>query len=109
MKLPPSHPDPEWTRIRQHDLQKMKIWDPARAPQVAASYAARLRLLEGIVRRIAPLSAKLLDVGCAQGTLGLQLAESSDGHVRGHWGRYLCTSQWLLARRAPVQLTENGG
>lgn len=73
MKLPPDRSDPDWHRIRRHDVEE--LWETDRAPHVAAAYAARLRLLEGQVAAVAPTPARILDVGCAQGTLGLRLAE----------------------------------
>lgn len=73
MKLPPEREDPAWTRIRAHDLEE--LWDDARAPHVAAAYRARLRLLVDVVSALAGPSGRVLDVGCAQGTLGLMLGE----------------------------------
>jgi 2-polyprenyl-3-methyl-5-hydroxy-6-metoxy-1,4-benzoquinol methylase len=73
VKLPPEASDPDWQRLRQHDLEE--LWDTGRAPHVAAAYAARLRLLEDLIQRADPVPARVLDVGCAQGTLGLMLAE----------------------------------
>jgi 2-polyprenyl-3-methyl-5-hydroxy-6-metoxy-1,4-benzoquinol methylase len=72
MKLPPEKEDPTWTRLRAHDVEE--LWDHSRAPHVAASYRARMELLCDLVASLAP-SGRVLDVGCAQGTLGLMLAE----------------------------------
>jgi 2-polyprenyl-3-methyl-5-hydroxy-6-metoxy-1,4-benzoquinol methylase len=74
MKLPePRHGDPDWSRLREHDVQE--LWDHSLRPHVASAYAARLSLLTGIVARLAGPNGRVLDVGCAQGTLGLTLAE----------------------------------
>jgi 2-polyprenyl-6-hydroxyphenyl methylase/3-demethylubiquinone-9 3-methyltransferase len=73
---PPRH-DPNWPAdiqaIYNHDMDE--IWDRSRAPHLWNQYHNQLDLY----RRIAgkhPL--RVLDVGCAQGTLALLLAE--DGH-----------------------------
>jgi 2-polyprenyl-3-methyl-5-hydroxy-6-metoxy-1,4-benzoquinol methylase len=74
MKLPELRPDsPDWSRLREHDVQE--LWDHSIRPHVAAAYAARLSLLTEIVTRLAGPQGRVLDVGCAQGTLGLMLAE----------------------------------
>src|SRR4029079_16452433 len=74
MKLPAARPDdPAWSQLRDHDLQE--LWDHSRRPHVASAYAARLSLLTDIVTRLAGPGGRVLDVGCAQGTLGLMLAE----------------------------------
>lgn len=72
MKLPPEKEEATWTRLRAHDVEE--LWDHARAPHVAAAYRARMQLLCDVVAGLAP-SGRVLDVGCAQGTLGLMLAE----------------------------------
>jgi 2-polyprenyl-3-methyl-5-hydroxy-6-metoxy-1,4-benzoquinol methylase len=70
-------PDPAWSpeveALYRHDLRE--IWDPRIAPQVWNQYHDQLR------RYLALAGAppkRILDVGCAQGTLALLLAE------RGH-------------------------
>jgi 2-polyprenyl-3-methyl-5-hydroxy-6-metoxy-1,4-benzoquinol methylase len=74
MKLPEARPhDPDWSRLRGHDVEE--LWDHSLQPHVASAYAARLSLLEGVVTRLAGPGGRVLDVGCAQGTLGLRLAE----------------------------------
>lgn len=74
MKLPEARADdPDWSRLREHDVQE--LWDFSRRPHVASAYAARLSLLAEIVGRLAGPGGRVLDVGCAQGTLGLTLAE----------------------------------
>jgi 2-polyprenyl-3-methyl-5-hydroxy-6-metoxy-1,4-benzoquinol methylase len=73
MKLPDEKEDPTWERLRAHDLEE--LWDDSRAPHVAATYRARLGLLADIVTGLAGPSGRVLDVGCAQATLGLMLAE----------------------------------
>lgn len=74
MLLPPPSPgDPIWTKLREHDVEE--LWDPSLSPHVAAAYRGRIALLQAIVGRVAEPPARILDVGCAQGTLGLQLAE----------------------------------
>jgi 2-polyprenyl-3-methyl-5-hydroxy-6-metoxy-1,4-benzoquinol methylase len=72
MKLPPERGDATWTRIREHDVEE--LWDHARAPHVAATYLARMELLRDVIAGLAP-EGRVLDVGCAQGTLGLMLGE----------------------------------
>jgi 2-polyprenyl-3-methyl-5-hydroxy-6-metoxy-1,4-benzoquinol methylase len=73
MKLPPEKDDPMWARVRAHDVEE--LWDHSRAPHVAAAYRARLGLLTDVVATLAGPSGRVLDVGCAQGTLGLMLGE----------------------------------
>jgi 2-polyprenyl-3-methyl-5-hydroxy-6-metoxy-1,4-benzoquinol methylase len=73
MKLPADKPDADWSRLRQHDVEE--LWDHSINPHVASSYAARLNLLIDHVARLADPGGRVLDVGCAQGTLGLMLAE----------------------------------
>lgn len=73
MRLPSPREDPEYTFVRAHDLDE--IWEPSCQPHVAASHSARFGFLRSLVRELAPAPATILDVGCAQGTLGLQLAE----------------------------------
>jgi 2-polyprenyl-3-methyl-5-hydroxy-6-metoxy-1,4-benzoquinol methylase len=74
MKLPPHREDPVWTRIRAHDV--VELWDPSISPHVSATYAARMALLRGVIVGAIPSAGRILDVGCAQGTLGLSLAEA---------------------------------
>jgi 2-polyprenyl-3-methyl-5-hydroxy-6-metoxy-1,4-benzoquinol methylase len=74
MKLPEERASsPDWSRLREHDVQE--LWDHSVRPHVAAAYAARISLLTEIVTRLAGPGGRVLDVGCAQGTLGLTLAE----------------------------------
>jgi 2-polyprenyl-3-methyl-5-hydroxy-6-metoxy-1,4-benzoquinol methylase len=73
MRLPEPRPESTWTLLRAHDVEE--LWDHARAPHVASSYQARMELLCGIVQGLAGANGRVLDVGCAQGTLGLMLAE----------------------------------
>lgn len=87
--------DPRWTeeiwRLWEHDTCEM--WDPAKAPQVWCQYHNQLRLY----RSFAPADRRLrvADVGCAQATLALLLAE--DGHevtavdLRQHFLDYAAT------------------
>ena len=73
---PPVH-DPSWPELVQalyaHDMQEM--WDASLAPHVFNRYHDELGRYFRIAGK-APL--KILDVGCAQGTLALMLAEA--GH-----------------------------
>lgn len=75
--LPP-RPDPAWPddvqRLYQHDLQEM--WDPTLAPPVWNQYHDQLERYMALVPTHG--TQRVLDVGCAQGTLALLLAE------RGH-------------------------
>jgi 2-polyprenyl-3-methyl-5-hydroxy-6-metoxy-1,4-benzoquinol methylase len=73
MKLPPPKPDQGWSHLRQHDLEE--LWDHSLSPHVASSFAARLGLMLDVISRLAGEGGRILDVGCAQGTLGLTLAE----------------------------------
>lgn len=59
--------------LHAHDLQEM--WEPARAPHVYNRYHAELRRY---FRLAGKMPLRILDVGCAQGTLALLLAEA--GH-----------------------------
>jgi 2-polyprenyl-3-methyl-5-hydroxy-6-metoxy-1,4-benzoquinol methylase len=74
MKLPEARAgDADWSRLREHDVQE--LWDHSIRPHVASSYLARLSLLIDLIAdRVTP-RGRVLDVGCAQGTLGLMLAE----------------------------------
>jgi len=58
--------------LYDHDMREM--WDPKIAPQIWNQYHHQLDLYQGLVRSLQP--ATILDVGCAQGTLALMLAES---------------------------------
>ncbi|HXG59026.1 MAG TPA: methyltransferase domain-containing protein [Thermoanaerobaculia bacterium] len=73
MKRPRFHPDwpPEVQEIYRNDLRE--IWDRTIEPQVYNQYHAQLDLYRGIARRYG--ARTVLDVGCAQGTLALLLAE----------------------------------
>lgn len=73
MKLPAEKMDEGWARLRAHDVQE--LWDLSIAPHVAASYQSRVDLLCGLIAGLAGPSGRVLDVGCAQGTLGLNLGE----------------------------------
>jgi len=73
MKLPEPQDDPTWSLLRQHDVEE--LWDVSLAPHVAASYQARMKLLCDQVEQMAGPGGHVLDVGCAQGTLGLMLAQ----------------------------------
>jgi len=73
---PPAY-DSSWPSdvkaLYKHDTEE--IWDPSIAPHIANQYRNQLE----IYRRFADGgSKKILDVGCAQGTLALMLAEA--GH-----------------------------
>jgi SAM-dependent methyltransferase len=75
MKPPVFNPDwsEEVRALYRHDLQE--IWDRSIAPQIWTQYHYQLDLYQGLVGS-EPLD--VLDVGCAQGTLALMLAEK--GH-----------------------------
>lgn len=68
-----SWPD-EVRAVYRHDLQE--IWDPTIAKHVWNQYHNQLEIYLGLAGKSAPLD--ILDIGCAQGTLALLLAE------RGH-------------------------
>lgn len=72
VRLPPSRNDPDYTRVRDHDVEE--LWDQIKAPHVSASYASRLSLMTSLILDRLPGGGSILDVGCAQGTLGLLLA-----------------------------------
>lgn len=73
MKLPEERTDAHWSRLRQHDVEE--LWDQSISPHVASVYAVRLNTMLEIVSALAGEGGRVLDVGCAQGTLGLALAE----------------------------------
>jgi 2-polyprenyl-3-methyl-5-hydroxy-6-metoxy-1,4-benzoquinol methylase len=73
VKLPENRGGETWTRIRAHDIEE--LWDTSRVPHVAAAYRARQEFMAQIVTELAGAGGRILDVGCAQGTLGLMLAE----------------------------------
>lgn len=66
----------DWTKevrhLYEHDVRE--IWDPSIAPQIWNQYHDQLRLYEAMVKELNPVT--ILDVGCAQGTLALKLAEA---------------------------------
>lgn len=73
--------DPQWgdeiKALYRHDMQE--IWDPALAPQIFSQYHNQLALYRALVDDVAKgARLRILDVGCAQGTLALLLAEA--GH-----------------------------
>jgi 2-polyprenyl-6-hydroxyphenyl methylase/3-demethylubiquinone-9 3-methyltransferase len=76
MRLPPPKDDPDYTRVRDHDIEE--LWNPAIAPHVATSYQSRLGLMQELADGVLQKPSDILDVGCAQGTFALQMAE------RGH-------------------------
>jgi len=76
MLLPPPSTDADYTRVRQHDIEE--LWDLSIAPHVATSYQARQVLMHDLAESVLPSLSEILDVGCAQGTFGLRMAE------RGH-------------------------
>ncbi len=74
LRLPPERPsDPEWTNVRTHDIQER--WDLTIAPWVACEHAARMTHALAVIDSYLQRPARVLDVGCAQGTLGHLLAE----------------------------------
>ncbi|CAN5784592.1 hypothetical protein BH20ACT1_BH20ACT1_00810 [soil metagenome] len=74
LQLPPERTsDRQWTNLREHDIKER--WDPTIAPWVAAEHAARIDHALGIIKAYCELPARVIDVGCAQGTLGHLLAE----------------------------------
>jgi 2-polyprenyl-3-methyl-5-hydroxy-6-metoxy-1,4-benzoquinol methylase len=74
MQLPPPKDEPDYARVRWHDIRE--LWDTTIQPHVAAAYQARLTVLRGLATSRLSAGASILDVGCAQGTLGLTLAEA---------------------------------
>ena len=70
--------DPNWSKellaLYQHDMQE--IWDQSIAVQIWNQYHNQLDLYLSLAQLKTPLD--ILDVGCAQGTLALKLAEA--GH-----------------------------
>lgn len=72
MKSPVYEEDwsPEVKSLFRHDMQE--IWDPHIAPQVWNQYR---RQLERYIEIASVTPRKILDVGCAQATLALKLAE----------------------------------
>ena len=65
-----------WTdevrHLYEHDIRE--IWDRRIAPQIWNQYHNQLELYQRLVRDLRPKT--ILDVGCAQGTLALLLAEA---------------------------------
>lgn len=93
--MKPPRPDPAWSeevrRLHAHDMRE--IWDPTLAPQVWTQVHAQLARYIALVPSSRP--CRILDVGCAQGTLALLLAER--GHdvtavdLRPHFLEYAAT------------------
>jgi len=62
--------DDEVKRVYEHDMQEM--WDKSIAGHIYNMYHSQLEMYQSLI----PENAKcLLDVGCAQATLALMLAE----------------------------------
>ena len=78
MKSPVFNPDwPEEVKaLYRHDIQE--IWDPTVTINVWNQYHNQLDIYFDVVKRYASGRAAILDVGCAQATLAMLLAES--GH-----------------------------
>jgi 2-polyprenyl-3-methyl-5-hydroxy-6-metoxy-1,4-benzoquinol methylase len=73
LRLPPERlTDPEWTNLREHDIQEH--WDLALAPWVATAHAARMEHAIEVIEDHSCSPARVIDVGCAKGTLGYLLA-----------------------------------
>jgi 2-polyprenyl-3-methyl-5-hydroxy-6-metoxy-1,4-benzoquinol methylase len=70
--------DPNWPEeikaLCRHDMQE--IWDRSIAPQVWNQYHNQLDIYRSFAKKGGPMD--ILDIGCAQGTLALLLAEQ--GH-----------------------------
>lgn len=73
MRLPEPRGSDTWSRIRAHDIEE--LWDHSLAPHIAAAYADRVNLVCRLIARNAVPNCDVIDVGCAQGTIGLRLAE----------------------------------
>jgi 2-polyprenyl-3-methyl-5-hydroxy-6-metoxy-1,4-benzoquinol methylase len=95
MRLPKPTADPEYSYVRDHDVREW--WDSSVQPHAALGYQQRIRLLLDEVQRHTPIGSKVLDVGCAQGTAGLLLAERGyrvtlldirEAHIRYARDRY---------------------
>lgn len=63
---------PEVKHLYEHDMRE--IWDRSIAPQIWNQYHNQLDLYQRLVHQLQPKT--ILDVGCAQGTLAMKLAES---------------------------------
>lgn len=76
MKPPQFNPDwpADVQALYRHDMQE--IWDPSLAPQIWNQYHNQIDIYRNLCNGRGRLD--ILDVGCAQGTLALLLAE--DGH-----------------------------
>lgn len=64
--------DEELLRLYQHDVQE--IWDKGISPHIYNSYHNDLEMYLNFAKNIKPM--RILDAGCAQGTLALLLAEN---------------------------------
>uniref|UniRef100_A0A7C4YJD1 Methyltransferase domain-containing protein n=1 Tax=candidate division WOR-3 bacterium TaxID=2052148 RepID=A0A7C4YJD1_UNCW3 len=75
MKKPDFSPDwdDEIKRVYQHDIEE--FWEPEIAPSVYNAYHRRNEVILNIIRNLLPKNSLILDIGCAQGTLSLILAE----------------------------------
>jgi SAM-dependent methyltransferase len=66
--------DPAWPEdvreLYRHDMQE--LWEPQRVPHVYLQYQSQLSMYKKFANRP---KLSILDVGCAQATLALQLAE----------------------------------
>lgn len=79
MKPPVFNPDwpSDVKALYDHDVQE--IWNPELTINIWNQYHNQLDVYLGLVKRHCPGPARILDVGCAQGTLALVLAEG--GHA----------------------------
>jgi 2-polyprenyl-3-methyl-5-hydroxy-6-metoxy-1,4-benzoquinol methylase len=61
--------------VKQVHLEHQQFEDPSVAPNIYSWYWQRLRFLSERLERFAPQARRILDIGCAQGSLAIHLGE----------------------------------
>jgi 2-polyprenyl-6-hydroxyphenyl methylase/3-demethylubiquinone-9 3-methyltransferase len=75
MREPPF--DSTWTQeIQEIHREHQQFAEPRAQPNVFSWYRARTRRIVGLLNEFAPAARRVLDIGCAQGTIAITLAES---------------------------------
>ena len=68
--------DPAWRPdLRKVHEEHQQFVDPGMRPNVFSWYHARTRMVAELIRQYAPNAARVLDVGCAQGSVSIALGE----------------------------------
>jgi 2-polyprenyl-3-methyl-5-hydroxy-6-metoxy-1,4-benzoquinol methylase len=69
-------PDSSWSReVRQVHAEYAQFASPDFAPNVYSWYTSRTRMVVDLVKKHAPGARTVLDIGCAQGTIAIELGK----------------------------------